>query len=126
MTATLKAGDSFRFKDGRDGGHLWFVISNGKLDPVVVVSLTTWRADKDQNCVLDVGDHPFLKHKSCIAFDLAKCVSQEKLQIWIARGELELHDSANFELLFRLLDGAAASRRIPIKCRSILEDQGLI
>ena len=126
MTATLKAGDSFRFADGRDGGHLWFVISSSRLDPVVVVSVTTWRADKDQNCVLDVSEHPFLKHKSCIAYDLAKCVPQEKLQLWIERGELQLHDPASPEIVFRLLDGAAASRRIPIKCRSVLEDQGLI
>ena len=126
MTATLKAGDSFRFSDGRDGGHLWFVISSGQLDPVVVVSVTTWRADKDQNCVLEVGDHPFLKHKSCIAYDLAKSVSQEKLRLWIERSELQFHDPVSPEILFRLLDGAAASRRIPIKCRSVLEDKGLI
>lgn len=126
MTATLKAGDSFRFADGRDGGHLWFVISSGQLDPVVVVSVTTWRADKDQNCVLEVDDHPFLKHKSCIAYDLAKSVSQEKLQLWIERSELQFDDPVSPEILFRLLDGAAASRRIPIKCRSVLEDQGLI
>lgn len=126
MTATLKAGDSFRFADGRDGGHLWFVISSGQLDPVVVVSVTTWRADKDHNCVLEVGDHPFLKHKSCIAYDLAKSVSQEKLQLWIKQGEIALHDAATSDLIFQLLDGAAASRRIPIKCRAVLEEQGLI
>lgn len=126
MTATLKAGDSFRFADGRDGGHLWFVISSGQLDPVVVVSVTTWRVDKDQNCVLEAGDHPFLKHKSCIAYDLAKSVFQEKLQLWIEHGDLQFHDPVSPEILFRLLDGAATSRRIPIKCRSVLEDQGLI
>ena len=126
MTVTLKAGDSFRFADGRDGGHLWFVISSGQLDPVVVVSVTTWRTDKDQNCVLEVGDHPFVKHKSCIAFDLAKCVSQEKLRLWMERGEIQVHDIASRELVFRLLDGVAASRRIPIKCRAVLEEQGLI
>ena len=126
MTATLKAGDSFRFADARDGGHLWFVISSSQLDPVVVVSVTTWRADKDQNCVLEFGDHPFLKHKSCIAYDLAKSVSQEKLRLWIERSELQFQDPVSPEILFRLLDGAAASRRIPIKCRSVLDDQGLI
>ena len=126
MTATLKAGDSFRFADGRDGGHLWLVISNSQLDPVVVVSVTTWRPDKDQNCVLNVGDHQFLKHKSCIAYDLAKCVSPDKLRLWLDQGEIVIHDPASPELVFRLLDGAAASRRIPIKCRAVLEEQGLI
>jgi hypothetical protein len=40
--------------------HIWMVVYDPSKDPerVVIVNMTTWRADKDQACVLQVGDHP--------------------------------------------------------------------
>ena len=43
--------------------HLWIVISNPIADPerIVLVNFTKYRADKDQACVLNVGDHEFIR-----------------------------------------------------------------
>jgi hypothetical protein len=48
--------------------HLWIVISDPALDPqrVVLVNMTSHRADKDQACVLEMGDHPYVSHRTCI------------------------------------------------------------
>jgi hypothetical protein len=40
--------------------HLWMIISDPKNDPVLIVNFTSWEDWKDQACVLNVGDHPYI------------------------------------------------------------------
>jgi hypothetical protein len=66
----MKAGDTLLIDDPGTtlDSHLWIVISDPDVDPehVVIVNLTSYRADKDQACVLDKGDHPYLSHRTCV------------------------------------------------------------
>ena len=41
--------------------HLWVVISlPDEIGEVVVVNLTSHRDNKDQSCVIEAGEHPFV------------------------------------------------------------------
>lgn len=76
----LKAGDTFFMPDtggAFDSGkaHLMIcVLGPDEKGDALIVPLVTCRPYSDHTCVLNVGDHPFIKHKSCISFDRAKKV----------------------------------------------------
>jgi len=62
------AGDSFRYTVKREP-HLWAMISDPeKDDSVLIVNLTTVRNHSDKTCVLGPGDHPFVRHATCINY----------------------------------------------------------
>ena len=61
------------FLDDPNGGHVRTVVSKPHGDPpeVVVVSFTTWKAWKDQSCVVEPGDHPSVPNRSVMSFERA-------------------------------------------------------
>ena len=64
----MNAGDTFFVQQVGKlyDSHLWMVLSDPGLNAnqVLIVSLTTWGKDDDSACVLNVGDHPFVRQKS--------------------------------------------------------------
>ena len=70
----MKAGDTFTLKDKSVDSHLWVIVSDPAVDEerMLFVSMTSYDVTKEKVCLLDVGDHPFIKHKTCIAYDFAK------------------------------------------------------
>ena len=68
----MNAGDTFlvALPGTSYDSHLWIVISDPDADAerIVIVSLTSHRADKDQACLLRVGDHPYVKHDTCVNY----------------------------------------------------------
>ncbi len=66
----MNAGDTFLVDEPATSydSHLWMVVSAPERDRdrVVILNLTSWRADKDQACVLEPGDHPYVRHRSCV------------------------------------------------------------
>lgn len=63
--------------------HRWVIISDPAVHPeqVVIVNMTSWRADKDQACVLDPADFPvYITHRTCINYFDAKTPSLTDLQ----------------------------------------------
>jgi hypothetical protein len=70
----VKAGDTFTLKDKAVESHLWVIVSDPAVDAerVLFVSMTSYDVTKEKVCLLDAGDHPFIKHRTCIAYDFAK------------------------------------------------------
>jgi len=77
----LTLGDAFVIGDG---GHLWIVCSVSDRDrSIVILNLTTWRAGCDENCVINPGEHSFVKHRSVVSYEhgrIATLVQQDKLR----------------------------------------------
>ncbi len=125
----LTPGDTF-VNDDRAGGpsHLWIVITRPtKEREVVIVNVTSWRSLADPTCVLQPGDHQFVRRKSYIEYRRAKRVSVDEIRVLLNSGGCVEYDTASPSLLERILDGAAERKDyIPHKCRDILRDQGLI
>ena len=126
----ISLGDTFLLPGTRpdEGRHLFVVISDPVRSPddVVLVPLTTFEHYKDQSCILNVGDHPFVKHPTCIGYSDAQCSPVKKLGQLLESRDIRRRKPMCEDVLARILEGAAKTRMLPSKCDMILHGQGLI
>ena len=124
----MKSGDTFRPADRSVDIHLWVIISDPMQDPsrVLIVSLTTFMPKKESACLLDVGDHPSISRSTCVAYNLANAPSIIQLEQARDDGVLIPSIPVTSEILHRIREGAALSRKLPIGFGELLESQGLI
>jgi hypothetical protein len=54
--------------------HLWILLTEPAPE-CVIVSITTLREGKDQTVILQRGDHPFVRHQTCIFYGDARIVN---------------------------------------------------
>jgi len=123
-------GDTFQLRNRSTDidTHLHIIISDPAQNPnqIVTANFTKWRADKDQSCIVDVGEHPFLKVRSCVDYRRDRLISLNLYEQCMRSGDLVSHDPVCKGLLKRILDGAGISPYISFGSRKILVDQGLI
>jgi hypothetical protein len=91
--------------------HLWVILSDPKIDAekVLLVSLTTVTPLKETVCILEVGDHPWIRHRTCVFYEYPKVVSLETLHRLQDAGLLQLKEPLSPRLLKR---GAGIRRRL--------------
>jgi hypothetical protein len=126
-------GDAFLSSDPRIDEHLRIVISDPGVDPehVVLVGLTSYdrfqhEIYKDNSCLLNPGDHPWITHQTCVSYRDGTLVSEAVLNAAIAGGKLIPQEPISDDVLTRILEGAERTDELPNKCRVILEQQRLI
>lgn len=110
-------------------GHLCVILSDPARNPeqVLIVALTTWEDYKDDSCMLDTDDHPFISHLSCVAYDiLPHPVSLQQLESLMAEGLIKKREPLDQGVLAKMLDGAGESRFLPNIFHKILLEQNLI
>jgi hypothetical protein len=124
----MRGGDTFYVRDRAVDTHLWVVISEPEQDPerVVMVSLTTYEDYKEAVCLLDVGDHPRINHRTCVAYNEARMTTLKNLIALRDGGQLSIQVPVSPEVLARIRDGVSKSTRIDYKYIEILLDQGVI
>ena len=125
----VKPGDTFYDASGIIDGHLWVVISDPSAypdDKVLIVNLTSWKSDRDQSCTLEAGEHPFIKHKTCVNYRESRLVDTADLDRAVQRGSLKKREQISPALLDRIRKGAARSEFIPLRNHQLLLQQGLI
>jgi hypothetical protein len=120
----MNLGDTFR--PTKFDSHLWIVSSKTEIDPIVLFNLTSYSVDEEDVCVLHIGEHPFITHKTTIRYWQPKCVASADLQKVIDAGQMKQHEPASPTMLRKIWLGAALSRRIKINVLEILEAQGLL
>ncbi len=120
----MEAGNTFKYGQH---GHLWVVVSNPTASParVLIVNMTTDRGI-DRSCILNVGDHPFVEHPTCMRYDMARIETNQDLERHVASDTIQLHQPVSADILERIRLGAATTDHIPLKCKQLLIDQGLI
>ena len=108
--------------------HPWIVAS--KLDPglerIVIVNVSSWRASKDQACIIEPGEHPCIPHRSVIVYGKACIGSRAKLNEGIEAGIIDPQEPVGENLMARILAGFVVSEQTPIEVLEFLEAQGLI
>ena len=121
----MNAGDAFRLTRQAVDEHLWFVLSDPSINPdrVVIASFTSWKPRKDQACIVEAGDHPFVRHKTCVSYEDAKIVSVAFLNERLSAGDLRSCDPLSPALLKRVRTCAALSRRMKTEAWQVLEEQ---
>jgi hypothetical protein len=124
----MQAGDTFTLKDKSVDRHLWVIASDPAVDEerVLFVSMTSYDVTKEKVCLLDVGDHPFITHRTCIAYDFAKVAPLKALVALRDQGHLSMNQPVSTELLERIRQGNSLSRRINVEHVLLMIDQGLL
>jgi hypothetical protein len=76
---TVSAGDTFLVSHPYN--HLYVVCSDPAVDSsqILLVSITTFKPKEETCCILVKGDHPFIKHRSCVRYKDAKLASVDQL-----------------------------------------------
>ena len=120
-------GQTFRLSNSQINNHLHIILSDPKLNPekIVTVNFTSRRPDKDQSCLVEVGEHPFLTKPSCINYD-NRLITEEQWKQCLTACSLILNEPLSPSLLKRILQGAAISPYLPLGNHQILVEQGLI
>ena len=126
----MEGGDTFLVDEPGTSydSHLWIVLSKPDLDPnhVLIVNLTSWRADKDQSCTLEPGDHPYIKHRTCVNYPGSKMVAVRQCETLLASRKIVPHDPVEPALLDKIRESATQSPRMALDHAEILFDQGLV
>lgn len=108
--------------------HLWVVLSEPEQNPesVLLVSITTLRPHKDQACLIHRGEHPWVTHDSCVAYDFARTVTLKQLNALKDSGRIVLRERLSELLLTRIRRAAADSTRLEMRFADLLIEQGLL
>jgi hypothetical protein len=120
-------GDTFLFRSIA-AKHLWVVISDPVAkpnDPVVIVSLVTYRPSIESTCLLHPGDHDFIRHKTAVYYRAVRMHRRGQLVGLARRGELDMREPMPPDVLDRIRVGAFASDNVRGEIRKVLADQGL-
>lgn len=92
--------------------HFFVVLTDpAKSDTVLLVNATTYRqnAPHDASCFLDVGDHPFIRHKSYIVYSKPHKATVQKLRTMIASGTITLRPPPVSQAVFARIEAGASS-----------------
>jgi hypothetical protein len=127
---SLAAGDTFFAPWPEPDGmyHLFFVVSDPARDrnQVLVVPMMTWADYRESICILEPGDHRFVRHTSYIDYGCAEVATATYIEKRIDSSEFRTHDPASPDLLARIRAGAGRSDFLKLGFRDILEEQDLV
>jgi hypothetical protein len=94
----------------RSASHLVIVIvCPTKKGNVMLAPVITKHSYSDDSCVLRPGDHSFIKHESCVAYDKVKCLSALVANRELDNGSLILQGALSAEVYHRVLVGLIKS-----------------
>lgn len=92
--------------------HLWFVLTDpNHAGKVVAVMMRSAKAYTDPTLVLDVGDHPFIRHASAVHYSTAQLLSVSEIRAALKSGRCHPKEDMTRELLKRVRAGLIVSPR---------------
>ncbi len=114
----VKPGDTFKSDPITGISHLHIVVMDVPVaQEVLLASVTTYEDEKDSTCILEPGDHPFVRHTSCISYRHVRIVSRATLQTLIDKGRLATQPSLAQPVLDRVIAGMRRSPEIRSEVR---------
>ena len=115
-------GQAFQNVDPRHrDNHLHIVLSAPNPDGLVAVAnLTTWAPHKDQACIVHAGEHPFVRHESCVAYERAALRPAAGIDKLLALGLAAEWPPVTGALLSRMQRGIHASPNAANELRAAL------
>jgi hypothetical protein len=122
----MEIGETFLFPSGpEDYLHLSIICSKKRKlpDMRLFVSISTLKPDKfhDPTCIIEAGEHEFVKHRSFVAYSHAQQRSSNKINLCIKNGQFIKKPNLNDGLLERVLKGFRTSDFAPPWCLGFLE-----
>jgi hypothetical protein len=106
--------------------HLYVIIAiNTGNKKALIVNLTENKAGKEQGCIINPGEHPFVKKQTTINFAEAKITDIKNLEESVKHGVIKIHAKFEESILKRIQEAALSSPSIPIKCQEFLRSADL-
>lgn len=109
---------------GSSKKHLFVVLAGplGDEDEFLLVSLSRVQAGVpyDDTCLLDTGDHPFVKQLTYVRYDLAAIHSRAYLERAVSNGIMLVKQPVTLELYERICDGLKQSVLTPYRAKTFL------
>ena len=112
----MKIGDTFLMEKPRGIKHLFIVVAKNKSKGhVLLVHVTSSnnRVLYDASCILDVGDHEFIKHKSYVRYSETFWAIEDYIENQIFFGICKQKPPLRPEVLKKVLEGVAKSSALP-------------
>ena len=112
------------------GLHLFFLILGpvvladyGSAPQLAMVSATTLRdgVPHDPACVLEAGDHPFIQHRSYLAYRYMRLDASTHVEKMVSGAVWKPHDPCPADLLQRIVAGVCQSRLTPREYKRIFQ-----
>lgn len=110
--------------------HLFTVVIDPVILPhagghpiVVLVNFTSIRdnAPYEDACVVQAGEHPFIRHRSYVTYRYARIESVERIKDLLKKGVFVEKEPCSPELLEKILQGALKSKLISREIKRIIE-----
>jgi hypothetical protein len=126
----ISEGKTFLAPSGSSGSHLFFVILGpikvpgyGNDPQFISVNATTIREGipYDDACILNPGEHPFIKQKSYISYRHTRIDPLPHLENLKRNAVWAPNTDCNPELLQKIINGARISRLIPREFKRMFE-----
>ena len=124
----MEAGTCFLIVDKQMDDHLWVVLSDPKVDDqkVLVVNLNTPTEKKEKVCLLQPGDHPWIRKTTCVNYADSWVQPLAQFLEWKHKGIIKLIDPMPVAVLERMRQAVLDSTRIPMDNANLLIAQGLV
>lgn len=108
--------------------HIKIAVSNPAVnaDRVLIVGFTTWRADKDQSCIIEIGQLPCLTNRSCVFYRGSKIISVAAYDAVCANGDINELCVAPAPVLALVRAGASQTLHLSSGGLQLLREQLLI
>lgn len=104
----MKLQEAFLLADV-SGRHLWVVIY-AKDDQYVIVNLTSKKPGCDESCIIQPGEHPFVKRETVANYQMLRQLNKWEATIMDSRGRGRSHQAISEQLLKRIQEGAVRSK----------------
>lgn len=109
--------------------HLHFICSDvvfypiTSKDSVLLVNISSIKdgTDYDKTCILNKGDHPFIKHESYVYYYKAGIFSSNNISQCVAQGDYRIHAPCSDNTFNRILAGFQISEEVSGKIRNFYE-----
>jgi CMP-2-keto-3-deoxyoctulosonic acid synthetase len=119
----LNAGETFHSRSPSSSrAHLYIAITDpDAAGNLVIANVTSQGQWKDQSCILNVGDHPYIKKESVINYAEAIVTSESALSKAARQRVIELDVPVSPQVLAKIQAGALASRQTESKVKAAVQ-----
>lgn len=115
----FKEGDTFLYRYPKQAYHLFLVVTNiisvNGVVQYVCPMVSSWKDGSkycDPACILNAGDHPFIEHKSYVAYRETIIFREDQLVDLLANGNAISKEPLSSESLQRIKNSAQNSDMI--------------
>ena len=125
----IAQGTTYRYREGEGDDHLHIIITDPSKKTGCVLVMNIWSVKgskfEDETCVLQGGDHPFVRHPSWVVYDRAFLESVGRLRRQYQIGAIYDAGSLANGVLRRIQSGAFETTSVPFECMDALREQGI-